>query len=104
MDPQTNKVIIIETSSTSTKTIEHAVRDSLKTALPQEFLDKTTYDTRKRIESSTIREFKSKGNKIRYEANSNILEKMDDAINAIKKAHTSRCQEKLKEGKDRVLK
>ena len=100
MDPQTNKVIIIETSSTSTKTIEHAVRDSLKTALPQEFLDKT----RKRIESSTIREFKSKGNKIRYEANSNILEKMDDAINAIKKAHTSRCQEKLKEGKDRILK
>ena len=104
MDPQTNKVIIIETSSTSTKTIEHAVRDSLKTALPQEFLDKTTYDTRKRIESSTIREFKSKGNKIRYEANSNILEKMDDVINAIKKAHTSRCQEKLKEGKDRILK
>ena len=57
MDPQTNKVIIIETSSTSTKTIEHAVRDSSKTALPQEFLDKTTYDTIKWIKSSTIREF-----------------------------------------------
>ena len=28
---------------------------------------------------------------------------MDDAINAIKKAHTNRCQEKLKEGKDRIL-
>ena len=81
MDPQTKNEIIAEISSTATKTIEQAVRDSLKRALPQEFLDKTTDETIKRIKSSTIPEFKSKSNKIRYEANNNILEKIDDAIN-----------------------
>ena len=49
MDPQTKNEIIAEISSTATKTIEQAVRDSLKRALPQEFLDKTTDETIKRI-------------------------------------------------------
>ena len=68
-------------------------------ALPQEYLDKTTDETTKRIKSSTIPEFKSKDNKICYEVNSNILEKNYDAINSIEKGHIKRCQEKLKEGK-----
>ena len=97
MDPQTKKEIMAEISSTTTKTIEQAVRDSLKRALPQELLDKTTDETIKRIKSTTIPEFKSKGNKIRYEANNNILEKIDDAINSIEKGHNKRCEEKLKE-------
>ena len=42
MDPQTKKEIIAEISSTATKTIKQAVRDTLKRALPLEFLDKTT--------------------------------------------------------------
>ena len=54
MDSQTKKEIIAEISATATKTIEQAVRDSLKRALPQEFLDKTTDETIKRIKSSTI--------------------------------------------------
>ena len=98
MDSQTKKEIIAEISATATKTIEQAVRDSLKRALPQEFLDKTTDETIKRIKSSTIPEFKSKSKKIRYEANNNILEKIDDAMNAIEKGHIERCQERLKEG------
>ena len=79
MDPQTKNEIIAKISSTATKTIE------------EEFLDKTTGETIKRIKSSTIPEFKSKGNKIRYEANNNILEKIDDAINSIEKGHIERC-------------
>ena len=98
MDPQTKKEIVAKISSTATKTIEQAVRDNLKRALPQEFLDKTTDKTIKRIKSSTIPEFKSKGNKIRYEANNNILENFDDAINSNEKGHIERYQEKLKEG------
>ena len=93
------KEIIAEISSTTTKTAEEAVRDSLKRALPKEFLDKTTDETIKWIKSSTIPEFKSKGNKIRYKANNNILKKIDDAVNAIEKGHNERCQERLKEGK-----
>ena len=99
MDSQTKKEIIAEISSTATKTIDQGVRDNLKRALPQEFLDKTTDKIRKRIKSSTIPEFKSKDNKIRYEANSNILKKNDDAINAIEKGHIERCQGRLDEGK-----
>ena len=110
MYPQTKKEIIAEISSNATKNIEQAVRDSLKRALPQEFPDKATYETIKRMKqkqwnkSFTIPEFKSKGNKIRYEANNNILEKIDDAINSIKKRHIERCQEKLKESKALILK
>ena len=105
MYPETKKEIIAKISSTATKTTEQAVRDSLKKALPQECLDKTTNNkTIKRIKSSTIPEFKSKGTKIRYEANNSVLEKIDDAVNSIEKGHTERCQEKLKEGKAVFLK
>ena len=52
MAPQAKKEIIAEISSAATKTIEQAVRDSLK-KLPQEFLEKTTDETIKRIKSST---------------------------------------------------
>ena len=104
IDSQTKKEIIAEISTNATKTIEQAVRDSLKRALPQEFLDKTTDETIKRIKSSTIPEFKSKGNKICYEANNNILKKIDDAMNAIEKGHIDRSQERLKEGKALILK
>ena len=45
MDPRTKNEIIVEISSTATKTFEQAVRDSLKRALPQEFFDKTTDET-----------------------------------------------------------
>ena len=60
MDSQTKKEIIAEISANATKTIEQAVRDSLKRALPQEFLDKTIDETIKRIKSSTIPEVKAK--------------------------------------------
>ena len=60
MDSQTKKEIIAEIRSTATKTTEQAVRDSLKRALPQQFFDKTTDETIKRINSSTIPEFKCK--------------------------------------------
>ena len=59
--------------------------------------------TIKRNKSSTISEFKSKGNKIRYEANSNILEKIDDAINSIQKGNINRWEQKLDEGKALIL-
>ena len=94
MDPQIKNEIIAEISSAATKTIEQAVRDSLKRALPREFLDKTTDETIKRIKNSTILEFRSKGNKICYEASNNILEKIDDAINSIEKGNIDRCQRK----------
>ena len=45
MDPQTKKEIIDEISSTATKTIEEAGGDSLERALPDKFLDETTYET-----------------------------------------------------------
>ena len=86
MDSQTKKEIIAEISYYG-KTIEQAVRDSLKRAFPQEFLDKTTEEITKQIKSSTI----PKGNKIRYEVNNNILEKIDDAIIRIEKGHIEKC-------------
>ena len=46
MDSQTKKEIITKISSTATKNIEQAVKDSFKRALPQEFLDKTTDDNK----------------------------------------------------------
>ena len=104
MDSQTKKEIIADISVTATKTIEQAVRDSLKRAFPHEFLDKTTDETIKQIKSLTIPEFKGKGNKIRYKVDNNILQKIDDAMNVIEKGHIERCQERLKEGKTLILK
>ena len=45
-----------------------------------------------------------KGNKIKYEANNSIMEKIDKAIRAIEKGKIERCQEKLAEGKKIFLK
>ena len=93
MDPQTKKEIIAEISSTATKTIKQAVRDTLKRALPLEFLDKTTDEAIKWIKSSTIPEFKSKDNKIRYEAN-NIFSKKLMTLSIPSKKYTSRVAKK----------
>ena len=58
----------------------------------------------KQIKSSTVPEFRNKGNKIRYKANNSIMEKIDEAISAIEKAKIETCQEKLAEGKNIFLK
>ena len=99
MDAQTKNEIIAEITATSVKTIEQTVRESLKRTLYEDFVDKTTDETVKRIKISIVPEFKNKGNKIRYEANNTIMEKIDEAISAIEKGKIERCQEKLAEGK-----
>ena len=104
MDAQTKNEIIAEITATVVKTIEQTVRESLKRALPEDFVDKTTDEAVKQMKSSTVPEFKNKGNKIRYEANNSIMEKIDEAINAIEKGKIERCQEKLAEGKKIILK
>ena len=55
------------------------------------------------MKRSTVPEFKNKGNKIRYEANNSIMEKIDEAISAIEKGKIERCQENL-EGKKIIFK
>ena len=99
---QTNKETIAEISSTATKTFEQAVRE--KRALPQECFDKTSCETIKRFKSSTIPEFKSKDNKTRYEANTNILGKIDDAIHSIKKRKHLGMTRETEGGKALILK
>ena len=74
-----------EITATTVKTIEQTVRESLKRALPEDFVDKTTDEAVKRIKTSTVREFKNKGNKIRYEANNSIMKKTEEEISAIEK-------------------
>ena len=103
MDAQTKNEIIAEITATTVKTIEQTVRESLKRALPEDLVDKTTVEAVKRIKSSTVPEFKNKGNKNRYEANNSIMEKIDKA-SAFKKGKIDRCQEKLAEGKKITLK
>ena len=76
----------------------------MKRALPQEFLDKTTDEAVKRLRSSSITEFKAKGEKIRSEANSEILEKINQAIRSIEKANMEKCQELMRDGKKLLLK
>ena len=66
--------------------------ESLKRALPEDFVDKTTDEVVKRIKSLTVPEFKNKENKIKYEANDNIMDrKIDEAISAIEKGKIERC-------------
>ena len=97
MGAQTNNEIIAEITANAAK----KGRESLKRALlPEDFVDKTTDEAVKRIKSSTVPEFKNKGNKIRYEENNSIMEKIDEAI----KGKIERCQEKLAEGKKIILK
>ena len=74
-----------EITATTVKTIEQTVRESLKRALPEDFVDKTTGEAVKRIKTSTVPEFKNKGNKIRYEANNSIMKKTEEEISAIEK-------------------
>ena len=104
MDAQTKNKIIAEITATAVKTIEQTERESLKRALPEDFVDKATDEAVKRMKSSTVPEFKNKGNKIRYEANNSIMEKIGEAISAIEKGKIGRCQEKLAEGKKIILK
>ena len=104
MDAQTKNKIIAEITATAVKTIEQTVRESLKRELPEDFVDKTTYEAVKRMKRSTVPEFKNKGNKIRYEANNSIMEKIEEAISAIEEGKIERCQEKLAEGKKIILK
>ena len=66
--------------------------ESLKRALPEDFVDKTTDEVVERIKSLTVPEFKNKENKIKYEANDNIMDrKIDEAISAIEKGKIERC-------------
>ena len=104
MEAQTKNETIAEITTTAVKKIEQPVRKSLKRALPKDFLDKATDETVKRIKSSTVAEFKNKGNKIRYKVNNSIMETIDEAIIAIEKGKIERCQEKLTEGKKIILK
>ena len=76
----------------------------MKRTLPEDFVETTTDEAVKRIKSSTVPEFKNKGNKIRYEANNSIMEKIDEAISAIEKGKIERCQEKLAEDNKITLK
>ena len=72
MDAQTKNGIIAEITTTVVKTIEQTVRESLKRTL---FVNKMTDEAAKQIKSSTVSEFNDKGNKMRYEANSSIMDK-----------------------------
>ena len=62
MDAQTKNEIIAKITATAVKTIEQTVRECLKRALPEDFVGKTTGEAVKRIKSSTVPEFKNKGN------------------------------------------
>ena len=92
MDAQTKNEIIAEITAAAVKTIEQTVRESLKRALPKDFVDKTTDEAVKRMKSSAVPELKNKGNKIRYEANNRIMEKIDEAISAVEKGKIERCK------------
>ena len=51
IDAQTKKAIIAEITVTAVKTIEQTVRESLKRALPEDFVDKTNDEAVKQIKS-----------------------------------------------------
>ena len=76
MEAQTKNEIIAEITITAVKTIEQAVRESLKRTIPEDFVNKTTDEAVKRFKSSTVPEFNNKRNKIRYEANSSTIGKI----------------------------
>ena len=75
MEAQTKNEIIAEITITAVKTIEQAVRESLKRTIPEDFVNKTTDEAVKRFKSSTVPEFNNKRNKIRCEANSSTIGK-----------------------------
>ena len=51
MDARIKNKIIAEITATTGKTIKQTVRKSLKRALPEDFVKKTTYDTKQSNES-----------------------------------------------------
>ena len=71
---------------------------------PQEFLDKTTDEVVKRLESLGIPEIKVSGNKSRFEANNEILEEINQAVSSIEKDNVEKCQEMVRNGKKLPLK
>ena len=93
MKEQMKEPIILEIISASSKNIVDTVKQSLKRALPLEFLEKTTDEKVKLLISAGILEFKAKGNKIGFEASNEILEKINQAINSIEKSNVEKCQQ-----------
>ena len=71
---------------------------------PQEFLDKTTDEVVKRLESLGIPEIKVSGNRSRFEANNEILEQINQAVSSIEKDNVEKCQEMIRNGKKLPLK
>ena len=88
MDAQTKNKIIADITAIAVKIIEQTVRESLNKELTEDFVGKTIDEAVKWIRSSTVPEFKNKGNKIRYEANKSIREKIDKVISTIEKSKT----------------
>ena len=58
----------------------------------QKSLHETTDEIAKRLKSSIIPEFKAKGNKICFESNNNILEKINQEIFSVEKGNVGKCQ------------
>ena len=85
MEAQTKNEIVAEIIATAVKKNSADRRESLKRVPPEYFAGKTTGEAVKQIKSSTVLDLKTKGNKIRYEANNSIMEKIDEAISAIEK-------------------
>ena len=85
MEAQTKNEIVAEIIATAVKKNSADRRESLKRVPPEYFVGKTTGEAVEQIKSSTVLDLKTKGNKIRYEANNSIMEKVDKAISAIEK-------------------
>ena len=85
MEAQTKNEIVAEIIATAVKKNSADRRESLKRVPPEYFVGKITGEAVEQIKSSTVLDLKTKGNKIRYEANNSIMEKIDKAISAIEK-------------------
>ena len=72
------------------------MRGRLKGALPQELIYKTTDEPVKRLKSLSISEFKKKECKIRFETSNNVMEKIDETINAIERVNVGKSQKNYK--------
>ena len=85
MEAQTKNEIVAEIIATAVKKNSADRRESLKRVPPEYFVGKITGEAVEQIKSSTVLDLKTKGNKIRYEANNSIMEKIDKAISEIEK-------------------
>ena len=85
--------ILKEASESAEKQIAEAVKRALEDQTA------TTVETKKKKEEP---EFKSKGNKIRYEKNEEILEKIEAAVRAIDKKELEAAKKYIGEGKSIV--